>query len=353
MGRRQVIVLPPVQAEVVEHIVLERRCRQCGAVCRGTMPDLSGEVGVGRRLGWSVAAEVAVLRTKLRLPLASLQWLLDHHWGLRVSAGALCALSDEAARAGRDAYDGLLAEARASPAIHIDETGWRQDGRNGFIWTVSTPRLRYFHYTPSRAGSVARRLIGEEYEGVTVSDFYTAYDQLDGLHQRCWAHLLRDIHELRTQYPDDAGLAAWAEAVHDLYHRAIAWASLIEPRSPGERDAARRGFERELLDLCREQPVAARQATLCKRVERYHPELFMFVADAAVPATNNAAERALRPLVIARKISGGSRSAWGSQTRMILQSLVATWELRGQDPVTAMQALLQAPRPPDRTFAPV
>jgi len=108
-----------------------------------------------------------------------------------------------------------------------------------------------------------------------------------------------------------------------------------------------------LLALCQAQPATTRPATLCKRVERYHPELFMFVADPAVPSTNNAAERALRPLVIARKISGGSRSAKGSRTRMILQSLIATWDLRAQDPVAAMRVLLQTPRIPNGKMVPV
>ena len=353
VGSRQVIVLPPVRAEVVEHVVLERRCRECGTVCRGTMPNLSEHVGAGRRISWSVAAQVAVLRTKLRLPLASVQWLLDHVWGLRLSEGEVCGLLNEAAQAGQSAYDGLLEEARASPVIHIDETGWRQNGRNGFIWTVSTPTVRYFDYSPSRAGVVARRLVGDEYEGVIVTDFYAAYDQIDGLHQRCWAHLLRDIHELRVQHPDDGDLKTWGDAVHALYQQAITWAADAEPRTPSQRDGMRLTFERELLALCRAQSALSRQATLCKRVERYHPELFMFVADAAVPATNNAAERSLRPLVIARKISGGSRSVKGSRTRMVLQSLIATWELRGQDPVHAICNLLQAPRAPTSIYAPV
>jgi transposase len=344
--RRQVIVVPPVRAEVVEHIVLERRCGQCGTVATGTMPDLSAEVGDHRRISWEVAAQVAVLRTKLRLPVASVQWLVSHVWGLHLSEGAVCALLDDAASAGRDAYEGFLEEARASPVMHVDETGWRQQGRNGFVWTVSTPTLRRFDHTQSRAGVVARRLVGAEYEGVLVSDFYTAYDQLDGLHQRCWAHLLRDLHDLRTQDPDDTGLAAWAEAVHGLYQRAMAWTADAAPRAPRERQTARLSFERELLALCRAQPIGSRQTTLCKRVERYHPELFMFVEDPAVPSTNNAAERALRPLVIARKISGGTRSAKGTRTRMILQSLIATWEVRNQDPIAEMRRLLQAPREP-------
>ena len=169
--RRQVIVLPEVRAEVVEHVVVERRCQRCGTVSRGTMPDLSAEVGPHRRFGWTVAAQAAVWRTKLRLPIASLQWLFGQVWGLRLSEGTLCALLNEAARAGKGAYDGMLADARASPALHSDETSWRQNGRNGFIWTVSTPQVRYFHFIHSRAGHVARRLVGAEYEGVVVSGF--------------------------------------------------------------------------------------------------------------------------------------------------------------------------------------
>ena len=94
----------------------------------------------------------------------------------------------------------------------------------------------------------------------------------------------------------------------------------------------------------RSQPGSP-HAALCQRVERYHAELFTFVADPAVPPTNNArgagAAAAGRS---ARKISGGTRSSSGSRTRMMLQSVIATWELRGLDPLAEMLTLLRAPR---------
>ena len=353
VGRRQVIEVPIAPVEVVEHVVLERRCPRCGDRCRGAMPDLSAQVGAGRRVSWRATALAAALRTKLRLPLAQLRWLLAQGWGLRLSVGEVSALCAEAARAARPAYEALLAEARASPAAHLDETSWREDGRNGWVWTVTTPTVRLFRFSASRAGAVARSLLGADYEGVVVSDFYAAYDQLDGPHQRCWAHFLRDIHELKDQHPADAGLHAWATAVHDLYEEAVAWAATAGTGLPAERDRARCRFEERLLALGRAVPARAPHAALCKRVARYHPELFTFVADPAVPPTNNAAERALRPLVIARKVSGGTRSKQGSRTRMILQSLVATWEIRGLDPVAEFLTLLRSPRMPTSEIAPV
>ena len=62
--------------------------------------------------------------------------------------------------------------------------------------------------------------LGESFSGVLVSDFYAAYNHYPGLKQRCWAHLLRDIHDLKALYPADAKLAGWAAAVHDLYAQA-------------------------------------------------------------------------------------------------------------------------------------
>jgi transposase len=302
-----------------------------------------------------VAALVAALRTKLRLPLRQVQWLLEHRFGLRVSVGALSGLLEEVARAGRGAYDALLAEARASPVVHVDETGWREDGQNGYVWTVSTPTIRLFQYTKSRAGAVAERLLGTDGTAAVVSDFYSGYDRLARTQQRCWAHLLRDVADLLADHPEDRRLARWARAVKALYARAVAWAAraTADRLRPVCRERVADRFAAALVAICRSQPATSPQATLCQRVERYRTDLFPFVADPAVPPTNNAAERALRPLVIARKVSGGTRSKRGSQSRMILQSLVATWNLRGLDPVDQFLALLTPPRQSSPEVAPL
>jgi hypothetical protein len=301
-----------------------------------------------------VVAWVATLRTTLRLPLAQVQWLLARGWGLRLSVGELSGLLAETARAGHAAYAALLGEARASPVVHVDETSWRENGRTGWVWTLTTPTVRLFQFSHSRAGAVARRLLGEGGDAAVVSDFFGAYNDLERPQQRCWAHLLRDIRDLVAAHPGTPGVAVWATGVRDVYDRAVAWAgeATAAVTRPILRERARDRFQAELVAHCRAQPADAPQAVLCARIDRYQAELFTFVADPAVPPTNNAAERALRPLVIARKISGGTRSGQGSTTRMILHSLVATWDLRGLDPVTEFLSLLRAPRPTP-AFAPV
>ena len=357
--RRQVIDLPPVRAEVAEHRVLARTCPRCRAVWRGAVPDLSEQVAPHRRLGWRVIALAAALRTKLRLPLAQVPWLLRHGWGLRLSVGEPSAVLAETARAGQGAYDALLAEARAGPVVHADETGWRENGRNGWVWTVSTPTVRFVQHTRRRAGAAATRLLGEGDEDVSsatvVGDCYAGYDRLARTQQRCWSHLLRDIRDLEDDRPDDAGVGRWAHQTRRLYGLAVAWAARATAAGtrPILRERAADRFAAEAVRLCRRQPAGAPQATLCQRIERYRTGLFPFVADPAVPPTNNAAERALRPLVVARKISGGTRSPRGSRTRMVLHSLVATWELRGLDPIAEFLTLLRTPRPASPDLGPV
>ena len=85
-------------------------------------------------------------------------------------------------------------------------------------------------------------------------------------------------------------------------------------------------------------------SVLCQRVERFWPELFPLVADSRVNADNNAAERSRCPTVVSRKISGGTRSPEGSNTKSVLASLFGTWRLRGRNPYQALNSILSQPQ---------
>ena len=225
--------------------------------------------------------------------------------------------------------------------VHADETGWRQSGANGCVWTFSTPTERYF-LRRGRGKTVVDEALSDAFSGVLVSDFYAAYHHYDGPKQRCWAHLLRDIHDLRTLYPDDTPLVRWADAVHGIYDRAKAG---THPQAKRRR-TAQLALERPLLARCqpfRHDPSAT-QAKLCRRIERHSKELFVFVAEPAAPSDNNAAERSRRHLVISRKISSGARSEQGTQSKMTLASLFGAWRAQGLNPLAACRQLLISPQ---------
>ena len=184
--------------------------------------------------------------------------------------------------------------------------------------------------------------LSDAFSGVLVSDCYAAYHHYDGPKQRCWAHLLRDIHDLRTLYPDATPLARWADAVHGIYDRAKA---CTHPQAKRRR-TAQLALERQLLALgqpFRHDPSAT-QAKLCRRIERRLKELFVFVAEPDVPSDNNPAEPSLRRLVVSRKISGGTRSEQGTQSKMTLASIFGTWRTQGLNPLAACRQLLRSSR---------
>jgi hypothetical protein len=235
--RREVIELVPARVEVTEHRYLERRCPRC----RGQWqpgPDLAGVVVGQGRLGIGLLSLIAVLREELRLPIRAIQWHLATLAGLSLSVGAISrALATVAAR-GAGAVAQTQAAIRAGPVLHVDETGWREAGRNGYAWTFSTPTQRLFmHGGRDRAMLVGA--LGDDYAGTLVSDFYAVYTSYDGRHQYCWAHLLRDVDELVGQHREDATVRGWAYSVHALYQRATTFA---------HPDAARRRQERQTLE---------------------------------------------------------------------------------------------------------
>ena len=349
LERRQVISIPRVRARVTEHLVLERTCRKCKK--RWTSAPDWNAIAVGRqRIGISVQSEVSVLREECRLPFGVIQRYLKWRYGLGLSLGKLVDLVRGAAERGREEYNRLRGEIQASPVVYGDETGWREDGRNGYLWSFSTPKVRYFVHRLSRANTVVKEVLGEEFEGVLVSDFYGAYNVYQGPHQRCWTHLLRDIHELKERFPQHQGLAQWSRQVREIYDRAQAYPGpdpgLPETVRQAQRLKQQQEYQRQLLSVCKPRlDGSAPMKVLCQRVERFLPELFTFIAEPRAGADNNPAERSLRPPVVSRKISGGTRSGQGSETKSILASLFGTWRLQGQNPYHALHSILSQPLP--------
>lgn len=342
---REVIDLPRVPAQVTEHAYLARACPRCQRRCI-PQAQLNGVAAGKQRMGINLLSLIAALREEARLPVRTIQWYLETVHGLHLSLGAIVNATRKVAGQAQRELAGILERIRGSPVVHADETGWRQDGVNGYVWTFSTPTERYF-LRRGRGKAVVDEVLGEEFAGVLVSDFYAAYHHYAGPKQRCWAHLLRDIHDLRVLYPKDRPLAQWAEAVNGLYRQAADFTHPSErQRSDKQRRTARLALEQRLLALCQpylDDPSAA-QSKLCRRMENHIKELFVFVAEPQAPPDNNAAERSLRHLVVSRKVSGGTRSAQGTDTKMTLASIFGTWRAQGLNSLSACRQLLLSPQ---------
>jgi len=339
--RHQVVEIPPWHAEVTDHLFIERECGVCKRRC---VPDSAGvlsEVVVGKRsIGINLMSLVAHLKTVCLVPIDKIRLLMATLCGVSISNGEISELLSAVSEIGEREYERLRNEIRGSPYVHGDETGWRENGVNGYLWSFSTPTVRYFTYNHSRSGSVVTEVLGDEYLGAVVADFYGGYNVHSGLKQRCWVHFDRDLDELVEKQPENADVAAWVDSALDVYYRAKATVEMDCTNT--ERRLLRWKFEAELLSLAKPYLSLedAPQHVLAKRIDKFLDELFVFVEYPHIPSENNAAERAIRPAVIARKVSGGTRSAKGSKAKSVLMSLFGTWGAQGMNTYHACKKMI-------------
>lgn len=343
--RREVIELPMAPAEVVEHRIVARQCGVCQRRVLPAAPDLGVAVGQ-MRLGQRLVSLLVTLRSEQRLPVRMIQRHLESVYGLHLGLGTLVGAARRVATVAAPALAEIDAAIRTSPAVNLDETGWRQNGRNGYVWTASTPTACRFLYG-SRHKAHVDALLGEAFAGVLVSDCYAGYAHYLGMKQKCWAHLLREGHDLTTTYPTDDALRRWLDRLKRLFADAKAAAQALSAAPERTRVAAQRRLEARLTRLAAAPAAdpAAVQGRLSRRLLRHLSELFTFVAVAGVPPDNNGAERSLRHLVVCRKISGGSRSPCGTTTTLALASLGETWRRRDLNPFHQTLALLHSHQP--------
>lgn len=181
---REVIDVPsPPPVEVIHHRIFHGWCAQCQKWHEAPV-DLHEQVLGQGRLGVRLVSLIATLRTVMRLPVRQIRDLLSTLHGVQVSVGEIVEVLCRVMTHARPLLNDLKAHIRASPAVQADETGWREDGLNGDVWSVSTPTMRYYEYHHSRAGEVVKRLIGDQFSGVLGSDFYAGYNSHEGWHQR-------------------------------------------------------------------------------------------------------------------------------------------------------------------------
>lgn len=344
---RQVIDIPVVAYEVVEHVVFKRYCFNCQ---KRFFPkvNLSQYVLGKSRIGINLMSAIFTMRQDSNMSVPQIQAHLKTFYHLDLSLGKIIEILHEEANLGENEVEKIKQNLLSSKVIYADETGGRENGINGYHWSFSNEQFHLLIYRKSRSSEVVKEVFGEDgenFQGVCVSDFYSSYNLYPGPHQRCWVHYFRDIKKLKEDNPGDRKLRKWANSIHSLYTEAKSYPGPAPNLQPGlkeqERIEKERYFKQKLKNLCEPYlKTIVPQATLSARAIKFLPEMFTFVRFEGVNPDNNMAERAVRKTVIQRKISHGTRSAKGSKTRSILGSLFGTWRLQNLNPFEQMKLLL-------------
>jgi hypothetical protein len=264
------------------------------------------------------------------LPFNKIASLLKQTCGLAVTDSALSQGILRLKQRFKGEAEALLQALRGSPALNIDETGWRVCGVNDHLWVFTDKFHTYYRIIHSRAGQVAKDALGENYKGVINSDFFSAYRPLPYRKQKCHTHLGRLFHEARER--NNSGEFLWLKRKVDRLRQDSERLKANREKYPPA--VFQRRLQRlkmralELGDMEFTDPDSVRLADL---TASHAHELFTFVDHPGVDCTNNLAERKIRPNVVIRKISGGNRSRKGADAHEILMSLVVTSQQKEND----------------------
>jgi transposase len=284
---------------------------------------------------------VGLLGTAYHLTQPKIRDLLAQVLGVRFSVGAISQAHGLVAQALKNPVQAAVKTLATAPVVHVDETSYAREGAGRhWVWTVTQPRLVVYQLWASRARYVAKELLGEHPKARLVTDRYAVYDWVDAeQRQVCWAHLLRDFTRI-SQRAGQAGrigakLLGLGYVLFRRWHRSKDKQATTAQMEPVQR-RLRRALERGVAGACK------RTALTCANVLKLWPALWTFLGDAAVPPTNNAAEQALRTIVLKRKISGLTRSRRGEEFIARGYTVVESCRRQGRDALEYLRQAMQA-----------
>lgn len=292
------------------------------------------------QLGLNALAAAAALKHDAGLPYRKVARALRDLCGLSVSHGALV---KQVRRLGGwlgESQDAIEQRLRAGAYVNADETGWRVGGVNHWLWALTNPDCTLYQVDKRRSSAVVRRVLGERYAGHLVSDFLPTYNKLPYPSQKCIPHLLRDLQKTAERNPAFAASSfrkKLKRAAKDLLRLRARWddygddAYCMRASRLGDR----------LDQLARTESTDKDIRRLANRLKRHAGGLAEFLLVKDLPGDNNAAERAIRPAVVIRKISGGHRGATTAAAAMVVMSVLRTARQQGKNLVATVKHLVQ------------
>ena len=338
----QIDIPRPIPVSVTQFNLHVGHCVACGQRLQGRHPeqtsDATGAAAV--QIGPNALGLAAELKHVMGIPFGKVARILSSATELEISRATLARASQRLARKCQPTYARLIVRFRQSDVTHVDETGWKIGGHSAWLWVFTNDAISLYVIDPSRAHEVVEAVLGTDYAGVLVSDCFLAYDPLTCSQSKCVGHLLRRCKELQelksgraVQFTRDlARLLRMASALKAARAQYTAHGYAV---ACGRLEAA---LDR-LLDRHLTDPDNARFA---KTLRKQRPRLLTFLYHAAVPPTNNAAERELRPAVVVRKTGGCNRTDAGAEAHAILASVLRTCQKQDFDPVEVLKYLLHS-----------
>jgi len=331
--------LPPVdhlQEDLVDgayRVVLDRhpaaRCDECGEAVQQAG---DGEI-LGSRIGPRLRASAVFLRNEIGISYRKVPQAIQELFGITFTPAALIGFEKMLTTVAAPVVEDIAKKLGSSEGpVHADETYSLLNGARAYYWVHADESFVHFQFDTTRSGQVSREVLGNDFTGTLVTDCYAGYAaHTAGAKQKCLAHLARTARDWQRLTAAGSPDESFFEAVRQFVKRGCEFYRLRRDGKLGKRaTAVEQAWLRAELSRLETCVVTYDKAlTLQARIVNHRDEWLVFVDDPRVPPTNNLAERALRPLVVLRKLTFGHRSRDGGERMAQLMTVAETARRHG------------------------
>jgi transposase len=321
--------IPKIQPIITRFVTYSGYCADCHQRVRSRHPEQTSQAtgAAGVMVGPRAKALAADLKHRLGGSYGKVSETLNDAFGLQVSRSGWCQADQKLASSARAVYEDLVEVVQQCSVVHVDETGWRIGTLSAWLWVFTNQEVSVYAIRANRSSDVVIDMLGKEFKGILASDCFLAYDNQRlraWLKQKCIGHLLKDLKEMKESKSGRA--LHFARQLTEVLQAALklkAEKSSLDPFTFYPRAQA---LEARLDALIAPQRRLKDRdnARFAKRLRKHRPHLLRFLYVDELEATNNQAERMLRPAVIIRKTNGCNRTQSGADTHAILSSVLVT-----------------------------
>jgi transposase len=339
----QVDIPRPIPTMVTQFNVHVGYCEKCQRRFQGRHAEQTSDAlgAAAIQIGPNAMGLAAEMKHGLGVSYGKVARLLSTTFELAIERSTVVRADLRLAQKLEPTYHALILQLRESQVVRVDETGWKIGGHPAWLWVFTNHEVTVYAIDPTRAHEVAERILGQDYQGVVGCDCFLAYDALDYTQSKCAGHLLRRCNELIASKSGRA--VQFSQQVAQSLHRAIGLKARRATLSEHGYAVACGRLEAALDRLLARHYTDPDNARFAKLLRKQRPWLFTFLYVEAVEATNNEAEREIRPGVLIRKTNGCNRSPAGAKTHSILASVIRTCHKHGHDFVEVAKRVLQCP----------
>ena len=311
-----------VQPHVTKYIIRRYYCKHCETDVSAAPDDVIPHC----MLGTNVMLLAAFQKFELHLSYDKIRRNLEMCFGLKTTNATLCNAVKLISNYYKKEFEEINVQIKKAKAVNVDETGWKINGENYWLWTFVTENVAFFKINKRRSSKVPKEVLGEDFDGVVVSDFYAAYNsKLPYKKQKCLVHLLRDTHDISEN-------SAGAKKFHRKVKKFVRDAAKFKEKNPPQKEIekAKKRFQRRLNKIIAGPYKDYDCIRLAKRLKQHKGSLLTFLEEDC-DYHNNRAERALRASVIMRKICFGNNARSGADIHEIMMSVFITHKLQNQN----------------------